>query len=218
MNTRPLVLISLAVMAAMVVFAFLTEARLPQGAQLPIHWNAAGEPDGWADALPALLMPVAMLGVTTLLFAIIPSIEPLQEKLAGGAPVLRAVWAGIILLDIVIVAVIGLPVWGIELSINAIMLGMGLLFLLLGNTLPKSRPGFFVGIRTPWTITDTDNWIATHRLGGKLMMGAGAVIILATVLPVPAEALVGVTLITVLAATIIPIVYSWWFWRSRSKA
>ncbi|WP_240624516.1 SdpI family protein [Aurantiacibacter odishensis] len=202
----------------MLVFAFLTHNRLPEGAQLPIHWNAAGEADDWAPALIALLLPVGMLAFTTALFAILPSLEPLQKKLEASAPVLRAVWGGMILLSLVLAAIIGLPAWGVALSINALVLGMGFLLLLVGNALPKSRPGFFVGIRTPWAITDTDNWIATHRLGGKLMMAAGALNILAAVLQVQAEALAIILVASIAMATVIPVAYSWWFWRSRKAA
>ncbi len=218
MKTRPLILISFAVMAAMAIFALLTLQRLPAGTELPVHWNAMGQPDDWAPALQALLIPIGVLGFVTLVFAVIPWLEPLQDKLDGSAPVLRATWGGMILLSIVIMAVIGLPGWGIDLSVNAIILGIGLLFLILGNALPKSRPGFFVGIRTPWTITDTDNWIATHRLVGKLMMAAGAAIVIAAMLRVPSEPLAVIVLVATLGSAFVPIVYSWWFWHSGKRA
>jgi len=84
--------------------------------------------------------------------------------------------------------------------------------------LPKSRPGFFVGVRTPWTITDTDNWIATNRLGGKLMMLAGLVWVAVPFLPLSGNGRNGLALGTVLVGALIPTVYSWWFWRRKSKA
>ena len=86
----------------------------------------------------------------------------------------------------------------------------------IGNVLPKSRPGFFVGIRTPWTLTDTDNWIATHRLGGKLMMGAGVAIVVASLLPIPPETTAIVVLVAVAIGAGVPLVYSWWY-RNRGK-
>ena len=218
MNVRPLVIVSLLFAAAMVVFAFVTEARLPAGAELPIHWNAVGEPDDWAEALFALLIAPGVLIALTALFAIIPSIEPLQDRLEGSAPVLRASWIGIIFLLVVMQLVMAMPAWGVELPVNAIVLATGLLFVILGNALPKSRPGFFVGIRTPWAITDTDNWIATHRLGGKLLMAAGAAMMLAAALPIAPETLSGIVIGAVLVAVIVPVFYSWWHWHSRRRA
>ena len=98
------------------------------------------------------------------------------------------------------------------------MLLVGLLFVVIGNTLPKSRPGFFVGIRTPWTITDEDNWVATHRLGGKLFMLAGVALVIAALLDVSAGLRLAVMLGGTLLAALVPVVYSWWFWRSHRHA
>lgn len=216
MKTRPLILVSLSVAAAMIGFAFLTAARLPADAVLPIHWNAAGQADRFSPALPALLMPAGVVLLTTLIFAAIPRIEPLQERLEASSAVLRASWLGLLGVMLVIEGAIGLPAWGIALPVNAIMLAMGLMLLWIGNVLPKSRPGFFVGIRTPWTLTDTDNWIATHRLGGKLMMGAGAAIAVASLLPIPPETTAIVVLVAVAIGAGVPLVYSWWY-RNRGK-
>ena len=217
MRTRGLFLTSIAVAVALIGFAFVVEARLGDGALLPIHWNAAGEADGFAPALFALLVPPGLLIVTTAIFAAIPALEPLQDKLQGSADVLRVIWGGVIGLCIFMAAMIAAPAYGIALQGSIIGLAVGFLLVMVGNVLPKSRPGFFVGIRTPWTLTDTDNWIATHRLGGKLMMAAGAVLILLAVLPVSPEATTFVTLGIVLPALLVPIAYSWWFWRRKQQ-
>ena len=218
MNVKRPLIASLAVAAAMALFAFVTAARLPADAVLPTHWNARGEPDSFSPAIWALLLPALLAAVTSLIFALIPRIEPLQDKLEGSAPLLRATWIGIMLLFLFIQGTIGLPAYGIEVPVNAIMIGVGLMLVMLGNALPKSRPGFFVGIRTPWAILDADNWIATHRLGGKLMMLTGVAIIIACVLPLSAEAIGIVVLVSVLSAALLPFVYSWWLWNNRSQA
>jgi uncharacterized membrane protein len=89
--------------------------------------------------------------------------------------------------------------------------------MMIGNALPKSRPGFFVGIRTPWTITDTDNWIATHRFGGKLMMVGGFVISLSALVPLDAQIRVVVFFATIAGMVLPPLIYSWWFWHRKKK-
>lgn len=217
MKTRPLILVSLSVAAAMIGFAFLTAGRLPADAVLPVHWNAAGQADRFSPALPALLMPAGVVLLATLIFAAIPRIEPLQQRLEASSAVLRASWLGLLGVMLVIEAAIGLAVWGIALPVKAIMLAMGLMLVWVGNVLPKSRPGFFVGIRTPWTLTDTDNWIATHRLGGKLMMAAGAAIAVASLLPIPPETTAIVVLVAVAIGAGVPLVYSWWYWNRRKR-
>lgn len=218
MNVKRPLLASLALAALMAVFAFVTAARLPADALLPTHWNASGQPDQFRDPLTALLMPAGLMALIAMVLAIIPRIEPLQDRLAGSAPLLRASWIGVALLLLIVQLTIGLPAYGVELPVNAIILGVGLLFVLLGNALPKSRPGFFVGIRTPWAILDEDNWIATHRLGGKLMMLAGAAIVLASAIPMNPEGLAVVVLIGALGVGLVPTFYSWWLWQQRNKA
>ena len=215
MKTKGLVIASLALVTAMVVFAFVTTARLPADAVLPTHWDAAGKPESYSPALHALLFPPGTVLLLTVLFAWIPRLEPLQDRLEGSAPVLRAVWIGILLLFVLIELAIGLPAYGITVPANIILIGVGVLLFALGNALPKSRPGFFVGIRTPWAIMDTDNWIATNRLGGKLMMLAGIAIILGALF-LPPELQHFVTIGVVSVVVVVPFVYSWWLWN-RSK-
>ncbi len=170
MKVRSLLLVNLLLVALMAGFAFWVAGIAPVGMELPTHWNAAGEVDQTMAPLPALLMPAGVSLFVALVFAVTPMLEPLQDKLDKSAPLLRAVWIGVMALFVALQGIIAAPVFGYSPGAGAIMLLVGLLFVVIGNTLPKSRPGFFVGIRTPWTITDEDNWVATHRLGGKLFM------------------------------------------------
>ena len=214
MKVTPLMLASAMAIATMAVFAFVTAARLPADAVLPIHWDASGTPDRFADALSALLLPVVLGVATTLIFSAIPRLEPLQDGLRGSAPLLRASWGGLMLLFATIQITMGLPAYGIAVPVNAILLAVGIFLIVFGNALPKSRPGFFVGIRTPWAIMDEDNWIATHRFGGKLMMGAGLVIVIASLAPIQPETTAIIVLAAVFAGSLIPVGYSWWLWQN----
>ncbi|GAB5504744.1 SdpI family protein [Pyruvatibacter sp.] len=218
MKVRSLLLANLVIVAAMAGFAVWAAGIAPEGMELPTHWNAAGEVDQTMAPLPALLMPAGISLFVALVFAVTPMLEPLQHKLEGSAPLLRAVWIGTMALVVAIQGIIAAPLFGYSPGAGAILVLVGLLFVLMGNMLPKSRPGFFVGIRTPWTITDADNWIATHRLGGKLFMLAGAVLVLAGLFDVPAELRMVATLGGIVVAALIPVAYSWWFWRTRSRS
>ncbi|MEJ1990831.1 MAG: SdpI family protein [Maritimibacter sp.] len=218
MKSKGLLILSAMLSVAMVVFAMIASARLPDGATLPVHWNLMGEIDRFAPAFEALIIPPILLMVVAFLFALIPSLEPMQKRLEGSAPVLRITWIGIMLMMVVIEAAIGLPAFGIATSVNLILLAVGVLFLMIGNAMPKSRPGFFVGIRTPWTLSDTDNWVATHRLAGRLMMLTGLAIFIAGVLSLRPEALMIVGSVCVLITVALPVAYSWWMWRTAAKA
>lgn len=217
MNVKGLLIGSLALAAVMVALAFYAAGHLPPGTRLPVHWNAAGEVDGTMPALKALLMPVIVVVVSTMLFALIPRLEPLQERLEGSAEVLRTTWLGLLFIMAMIQLAVAAPAFGLTAPVALPMLAVGLFFVAIGNVLPKSRPGFFVGIRTPWTITDTDNWIATHRLGGKLMMLAGLVIAATALLPLDRQFRIILFFASIAAMVGPPLAYSWWFWHRKKR-
>jgi uncharacterized membrane protein len=218
MKVKGLFVGSLILAALMAAFGFYAASLVPPGTELPTHWNAAGEVNGTMPALQALLFPAVAVFVLAIVFSVIPRMEPLQERLEASADVLRTIWFGIIGLMVLIQASIAGPAFGLIVPVALPMLGVGLLFVALGNVLPKSRPGFFVGIRTPWSILDTDNWIATHRLGGKLMMLAGVVIVFASLLPLGAQARSAAIVVALAAAIVPPLIYSWWLWHRKMKA
>jgi uncharacterized membrane protein len=215
MKTGVYLLASLLLAALMAAFAFYTASLLPEGTQLPTHFDGAGRPDRYADAIYALLFPAGIVAGLGLLFAAVPFIEPLQDKLEGSAHLLRVAWIGMLALMIVIQLIVAAPAYGWPLSATLIFSAMGVLLLAIGNALPKSRPGFFVGIRTPWTITDTDNWIATHRLGGKLMILVGLVWIVVPFLPIGGNGRNALTIGSIVVGALVPVVYSWWFWHRK---
>jgi uncharacterized membrane protein len=218
MKVKGMLIGTLLVVAAMLGFAFWVAAGLPAGAELPTHWNAAGEVDDTMPALPALLIAPGSLLFVGLVLAALPRLEPRKENLAQSQTVVRVVWIGLIIVMTVVQLMIAGPALGWNLGVQWIALALGALLIALGDALPKSRPNFFVGIRTPWTLTDTDNWVATHRLGGRLMMLAGLAIALCGILPIGPSVVMAVVFGSVFAAAIVPLAYSWWLWRKKKQA
>jgi len=216
MKVRGLFGVNLAIAAAMAGFGVWVAGGLEQGAELPIHWNLAGEADRYAPAATALLWPAGMSVLIGALFAAIPRLEPFQERLEASAPLLRSVWIGTMLLMVYLQVMIVAPALGWTLGPDLLQVGLGALLVMIGNSLPKSRPALLVGIRTPWTLRDTDNWIATHRLGGKLMMIAGSVILVTAATPLQPSQRVIVITVSVICAALMPVIYSWWLSRSRA--
>ncbi|MNY48937.1 Immunity protein SdpI [compost metagenome] len=103
---------------------------------------------------------------------------------------------------------------GQHLPIAGLMIGLGLLFVVLGNYLPKVRSNFFIGIRTPWTLSSEEVWYQTHRLGGKLMVAAGILVILAAWLPQPQQ--LAVLLGAIGFSSLYPILFSYRLYRRLS--
>lgn len=213
MRARPLIVVSIGIVVLLAVVAITALSRLPADAQLPVHWNAAGGADRFADASFALFMPVVLTAGLSVLFAILPHIEPLQERMSGSASLLDACWTGLLALMLLTQATIAAPAFGLILPATLHLAGLGILLVAIGNALPKSRPGFFIGIRTPWTLIDTDNWIATHRLGSRTMMMGGTMIVAAAGLPIGADVRAITVYFALATAVVPPVVYSYWFWR-----
>ena len=87
----------------------------------------------------------------------------------------------------------------------------GLLFMFLGNIFPKIKHNYFMGIKTPWTISNEDNWTMTHRFGGKLWFLGGFLAILFIVLPKELRTIALV--IDLIVITLAPMIYSYIYFR-----
>lgn len=92
---------------------------------------------------------------------------------------------------------------------------IGVLFLITGNIMPKFKPNFFSGIRTPWALADDENWKRTHRLGGKLFFLAGVVWIISAAVAATGQGMLVLGMGSLLAACLIPYAMSYYWWRKK---
>jgi len=215
MREHALIVASWITVAVLAAIATIALALLPEGARIPVHWNVAGEADRYAGAAFGLFTPVVMSALLSLAFAVLPRIEPLQTRMQGSAVLYRVTWAGLLALMVVVEVLVAAPAFGWTPSATLPLAVVGTLLIVVGNVLPKSRPGFFVGIRTPWALLDTDNWIATHRLGAWTMMAGGAALLIAGLLPMTPAARMVIVIGALLVSTLPPVVYSWLLWHRR---
>lgn len=215
-DPRPGLIATAAVLLPVIGLSVWAWLRLPADVQLPVHWGPSGEADRYGSKLEALaLLPAIMLGVSVL-FAVLPRLLPRRENLASSARAYLAAWIGALLLMGGIHTVSVLNAVGGDLPMARIVFaGVGLLFLVLGNYLPKTRANWAVGVRTPWTLEDERTWRRTHRLAGRLFAGVGLVL-LAGAFTLPMAALFPVMIAGVAVVSVVPPVYSWWVWRTES--
>jgi uncharacterized membrane protein len=198
--------------------ALAVGSRLPADLMLPTHWGISGEPDRFSGKWQALLMPAALTAFLSLLFWFLPALEPRGRNFLRSAGLYLWTWASLLFVMAAIELVIVSVALRWNLRVEHIMSGaIGLMFVLIGNQLGKSRSMYLVGIRTPWTLASEEVWIKTHRLGGKLMVLGGLLMIAASLLPLPSGLLAGTfgTLLVLMVG--VPVVYSYLLWR-REKA
>jgi len=146
--------------------------------RIPVHWDISGRPDRYGGKFEGLLLlPLTSVGLY-LLFLLLPRIDPRRRHYAEFSTVYNlfrtAFLAFMLSLQLLIV------LWGLKrpVDVGAYMsILAGLLFVVVGNYLPKVRSNWFVGIRTPWTLSSELSWSKTHRLGGKLLVAWGLLVI-----------------------------------------
>lgn len=156
--------------------------NLPE--RIAIHWNFAGQPDGYGSGqTQALVFPAMVIGMY-LLFLVFPYLDPKKERYEQFSKVYHIFKDMILALFVIIFFVVGFNGMGYNLPVGLIIPGLiGLLFIIIGNYMAKIKMNWFMGIRTPWTLSSEEVWNKTHRFGGKMFILAGILMIAQTVLP-----------------------------------
>ena len=208
MDTRRLNAFSLALIAGSFLFSAAVYLWLPD--QIPSHWNLAGEvASTMSKTWGAFMMPLIVLGLYGV-FRVIPALSPkgygIDAANSGFVGIRVAVFALFALLNLLILfAALGVPI----AMGSAVSMAVGGLLAVLGWFLDRLPRNFYVGIRTPWTIVDEDNWTRTHRLGKWLFMAAGLVMVVGGIMGANAFVIVAAAL----AAGLVPMVYSYLIYR-----
>lgn len=203
--------LALGMIAAMFVLAAVTWPSAPD--QIPSHWNWSGQPDRFGGRFEGLLgLPLAAVGVYALLLWL-PRLDPRRKNydaFAGPYAIIRTAVVGLLLgID----AATLLWIRGERTHFNALVAAeIGIALLVMGNYLPKVKSNWFVGVRTPWTLSSEASWRQTHRLAGWLFTVSGILtVVTALVRPDLAQAVLAGTLAVAAAASI---VYSYFAWRN----
>lgn len=201
------------VVAAMWIFALAVYGRLP--AMVPTHWNLWGEVDGWSPKSWGAFVTPFIATVMLALPWLMRRIDPRRANVERSVDDVRLIRNLIVLfMALVEGATLGAALgWPVDVTAVA-MGGVGLMLAGIGNYLPRMRSNWWIGIRTPWTLSSERVWRDTHRLGGRLMVACGLVMAAAALLPSPARGYVAVAAIAVMA--LVPAVYSFVAWRRES--
>ena len=169
--------------AGLVLLSFILSiyfySQVPE--QMATHWDSQGEVNGYMSKFWGLFFtPVVIMGIAAL-FLVIPRIDPKKENIEK----FRKYYDGFVMLFLLFMVAVHLQIllWnvGIQISPNKVLpAGIGLLFYYIGILIENADMNWFVGIRTPWTLSSDRVWKKTNQLGGKLFKLAGIVAILGT--------------------------------------
>ena len=219
MTRNLLGIVSALLVAAMALSAVIAGQSLPADLRLPVHWDLSGAPDDWADKWVGLLMPAGITAGVGLLFWFLPVLEPRARNFSRSQGLYLWGWAAVLLLGIAIHLVVLSTALDWGLPANHVIVGAcGLIFVIIGNQLGKSRSMYLIGLRTPWTLASEEVWVRTHRLAGKLMVLGGLATLVAAFLPLPSGLLATILIATIAIAAVVPILYSFLLWRRERVA
>jgi uncharacterized membrane protein len=195
-------------LAALWGFSLWAIGRLP--GRVPIHWNLAGEVDGWGTPLTAALMLPA---IGTVVYLVILAYDwgglDFKAARAMSAATTRQIRILVLLL---MGGLHGSILWAAmhagATPASRLMLIMALFYILLGNLLPRLEPNAWAGIRIPPTLEDREVWKRTHRMCGKWMVVAGAAGVPSSFLP--ERITTGLTLLLLCAPLLAAVGYAYW--------
>lgn len=164
------VIISVAITLLPCLIGLLLWNRLPE--VIATHFGYHNEPNGWSSkpftvfGLPAILAAVQ-------LFCLWAITNDPRKKNINGKLFTVVVWIIPVISQICCLSIYAVALnqkVNISLLVNIFT---GILFLLIGNYMPKAKQNYTVGIKLPWTLNSEENWNRTHRMAGRLWMLGG---------------------------------------------
>jgi uncharacterized membrane protein len=199
----------LAVLSLTVLAGVLAEPSLPE--RLVTHWDASGTADDSMSKLIVLVGGPALTAGVVALFEVVPRIDPLGENIREFQTIYDAV---AVVTTAFVAYTYGLTLaWnlGYEFEITqALSPAVAVLFVVVGFLLDRAQRNWFVGIRTPWTLSSDDVWRHTHDRAAPLFKIAGVVALAGVAVP---EYFVYLVAGPAVAITVFATVYSYLDYR-----
>lgn len=216
MSTRLANIVVIVIILGITITGAVLWDQLPD--PMASHWDVNDQPD---DYMPkfwgVFLMPLITI-VLFLLFLLIPNIDPLKANIAQ----FRGTFNLFITLFVAFMAYVHVLTlrWNLGYTNVGISQGMlpavGLLFFVIGSMLRKAKRNWFIGIRTPWTLSSDTVWNEIHRLGGILFMVSGVIAVIGGF--IGGVAAIWSIMIPVFGTSIFLIVYSYILYEREQKA
>ncbi len=185
--------------------------------QIASHWNAAGEANGFQSKFWGVFLVPAMMIVFFFLRLITLRIDPLKQNIESFKKYYDGFWIGI---NVFFLYIYGLTLaWNLGYRFNftgMIIPAMSVLFYGIGIMMEQSKRNWFMGIRTPWTLSSDIVWSKTHKLGGVLFKIAACLSLFGMMFQGDI-AILCVLVIPILLASVTTVIYSYIEYRKQQK-
>lgn len=192
------------VLISLLTAVFLYQ-RMPD--EMASHWNAEGNVNGYMSKFWGLfLMPIVAAAIF-IMFIIIPKIDPLKANIKKFMGYYESF---MVLVTIFLLYIYGLSLaWNLDYRFNMTRMitpAIGLLFFYAGILTENAKRNWFIGIRTPWTLSSPKVWEKTNKLGGQLFKISGIIALIGVVFP---DQAIWLILLPIIASTVFIIIYSY---------
>jgi uncharacterized membrane protein len=189
-------------------FVYLFSIWNKLGDKVPLHWNINGEVDGYGSKTELLLIPFLLPVLIYVIFLIVPLIDPKGQIKKMGKKYDSLRFILVLGMSALAIFIIYSSKTNELTNPNMIVLGIGVLFLILGNYFKTLKANYFIGIRTPWTLESEEVWKETHSLAGKFWFVGGLLIIIFSLILNHNTNIIAFFTVTIVI-TLIPVIYSY---------
>lgn len=205
----PLILSSLVTLLPMVA-GFLLWDRLPE--VIPVHWGINGTSDAVAGPwFVVFLLPLVLVALQWLCVWVTFR-DPRAEHQNPKA--LQMIFWIMPVISIFCCGTIYVSALGNGLFLfRLVPILLGVLFIVIGNYMPKITPNSYLGIKCRWTFHSEENWHASHRFCGKVSVVCGFITLLGVFLP--EKCLVAVMCVPLLPLVLSAFLYPYLYYRKQ---
>ncbi len=205
-------IIILLIILASFALAFYFYPQMPD--KMASHWNAQGQVDDYMSKCWGLfLMPLISLGLF-ILFLLIPIIDPLKKNIEKFRKYFD--WFIVLIIAFLFYIYLLTIFWnfGYKFDMGMMMIpAIAVLFYFIGIMLKHARRNWFIGIRTPWTLSNDIVWDKTHQLGSKLFKISAIIALFGMIF---SKYAIWIAIIPILASVIYIIIYSYFAYKKDS--
>lgn len=209
MNRKKMILLTSLIVLIPMMVGLIFWKRLPE--EIPVHFNAAGEPDNYSSKAFAVFFIPLFLWAAHLLTGFITLADPKKQNISDKIFLLMLYIVPAAAVFVTFVMYLG----ALNQPVSVNMLGnlfLGILFLVVGNYLPKTRQNYTIGIKIPWALNDAENWNKTHHFAGIVWIICGIILIINAFLDI-----IWIVPISIAVAALLPTAYSFLLYVRKAK-
>lgn len=210
---QPMAVARIILVAAMFVVGAALYGSLPD--MIPTHWGFEGQPNQWSPKVWGAWIIPAMSLLFLVLFPLLPKLDPKRENYKNFKKSWDVIQTALIAMFAYMYAVTMYVTFRPEYNAlvgRAVVFGIGILFVILGNVMGKVRQNYFVGLKTPWTLDDPEVWQKSQRFAGWVFVFAGLAFIIEAVIWF---AILYVFIVAIATIVIAPMAYSYLLSRKK---